>query len=90
MGRLSASFFKAATTGDLVQARAHQTRMASLTKNFFGIGTFPAGVKAALDLLGRPGGSTRPPIRPLDAAQRERIRTALIGAGLLEQAAAAE
>jgi len=90
MGRLSASFFKAATTGDLVQARALQTRMASLTKGFFGIGTFPAGVKAALELLGRPGGPTRPPIRPLDAAQRARIQAALVGAGLLEQAAAAE
>ena len=61
-----------------------------MTKGFFGIGTFPAGVKAALDLLGRPGGPTRPPIRPLDAAQRVRIQAALVGAGLLEQAAAAE
>ncbi|WP_137178021.1 dihydrodipicolinate synthase family protein [Roseomonas sp. AR75] len=90
MGRLSADFYRAATSGDLAQARALQGRMAALTKGFFGIGTFPAGVKAALEMLGRPGGPTRPPIRPLDAAQKARIRTALVGAGLLEQAAAAE
>lgn len=90
MGRLSAGFYKAATEGDLTTARALQARMASLTKGFFGIGTFPAGVKAALEMLGRPGGPTRPPIRPLDAAQKARIRMALAGAGLLEQAAAAE
>jgi dihydrodipicolinate synthase/N-acetylneuraminate lyase len=64
--------------------------MAALTKGFFGIGTFPAGVKAALDMLGRPGGFTRPPIRNLDASQRARIRAALIANGLLTEAAAAE
>jgi 4-hydroxy-tetrahydrodipicolinate synthase len=90
MGRLSAEFYRAATSGDLASARALQGRMAALTKGFFGIGTFPAGVKAALEMLGRPGGPTRPPIRSLDAAQKARIRAALVGAGLLEQAAAAE
>jgi len=90
MGRLSIAFHKAATAADLVTARALQARMAALTKGFFGIGTFPAGVKAALEMLGRPGGPTRPPIRPLDTAQKARIHAALLGAGLLEQAAAAE
>jgi 4-hydroxy-tetrahydrodipicolinate synthase len=90
MGRLSAAFYKAAMAGDLAAARALQTRMATLTKGFFGIGTFPAGVKAALEMLGRPGGPTRPPIRSLDAAQKSKIRAALVGAGLLEQAQAAE
>jgi 4-hydroxy-tetrahydrodipicolinate synthase len=88
MGRLSAAFFRAATSGEIAEARALQSRMASLTKGFFGIGTFPAGVKAALDLLGRPGGPTRPPIRPLDAAGIARIRAALAGAGLLHAQAA--
>ena len=90
MGRLSAAFYKAATSGDLVTARALQSRMATLTKGFFGIGTFPAGVKAALECwagrAGRPGRRSA----PLDAAQKARIRAALVGAGLLEQAAAAE
>jgi 4-hydroxy-tetrahydrodipicolinate synthase len=90
MGRLSSAFYKAAMAGDLATARALQTRMATLTKGFFGIGTFPAGVKAALEMLGRPGGPTRPPIRSLDAAQKAKIRAALVGAGLLEQAQAAE
>lgn len=90
MGRLSVTFHRAAVTGDLATARALQSRMAVLTKGFFGVGTFPAGVKAALDMLGRPGGPTRPPIRPLDAAGRARIRAALVASGLLEAQAAAE
>jgi 4-hydroxy-tetrahydrodipicolinate synthase len=89
-GRLSVAFHRAAVTGDLVQARELQTRMALLTKGFFGVGTFPSGVKAALDMLGRPGGFVRPPIRNLDAAQRGKIRAALVSTGLLAEAAAAE
>lgn len=90
IGRLSTAFCRAAMTGDLATARALQARMATLTKGFFGIGTFPAGVKAALDMLGRPGGFTRPPIRNLDAAGRAKIRAALVASGLLEAQAAAE
>ena len=48
------------------------------------LGTFPASVKAALDLLGRPGGRTRDPIRPLTAEQREKLRRAMESAGLIE------
>ena len=53
---------------------ASRPRWNGCSRSFFGLGTFPASVKAALDLLGRPGGPTREPIRPLDAAQREKLR----------------
>jgi 4-hydroxy-tetrahydrodipicolinate synthase len=83
-GGTSTRFFRAATTGDLETARGVQTEMASMLDKFFGLGTFPASVKAALDLLGRPGGPTRPPIATLDSAQRETLRTAMAAAGLLQ------
>lgn len=86
-GARSLAFYRAATTGDLDTARRIQTEMEQMLGSFFGLGTFPASVKAALDLLARPGGPTREPIRPLDAAQRETLRKVMTAAGILPGAA---
>lgn len=86
-GRRSPDFFRACMNGDLETARRLQTEMAGMLESFFGLGTFPASVKASLELLGRPGGPTRDPIRPLSAAQRETLRKKMVAAGLLEQRA---
>jgi 4-hydroxy-tetrahydrodipicolinate synthase len=89
-GAKSPAFYRAASGGDLDTARRLQAEMVELNNGFFGVGTFPAGVKAALDMLGRPGGWTRPPVKPLNAEQREKIRAVLTKAGLLPAAAAAD
>jgi 4-hydroxy-tetrahydrodipicolinate synthase len=83
LGRKSLDFYRAATEGDLETARWLQAEMAKLNAGFFGVGTFPAGVKFALDLLGRPGGMVRDPIKPLNAEQQERVKEVLISAGIL-------
>lgn len=91
LGRKSINFFNAAISGDLPTARRLQEEMAQLDAGFFGTGTFPAGVKVALDMLGRPGGWVREPLKQLNAEQKAKVRAALVNAGLLsEQAAAAE
>jgi len=82
-GKKSLAFYRAATTGDLETARALQTDMERMLAAYFGLGTFPASIKAALDLLGRPGGPTRDPIRPLDPAQRETLRKLMVASGLI-------
>ena len=87
LGRRSLDFYDAIVSGQLDRARAMQADLVQLNAAFFGIGTFPAGVKAALDMVGRPGGWTREPIRPLDEEQRGRLRAALEAAGLLKPAA---
>ena len=87
-GKQSLAFYHAATTGDLETARRIQSEMEQMLGSFFGLGTFPSSVKAALDLLGRPGGPTREPIRPLDAAQRETLRKTMTAQGLLPVASA--
>jgi 4-hydroxy-tetrahydrodipicolinate synthase len=83
-GTRSPAFYRAAVSRDLDTARRIQTDMANMLSNFFDLGTFPASVKAALDLLGRPGGRTRDPIRPLTTEQREKLRRAMESAGLIE------
>jgi 4-hydroxy-tetrahydrodipicolinate synthase len=83
-GRRSIAFYAAARDGDLPTARRIQTEMADMLGEFFGLGTFPASVKAALDLRGRPGGRPRDPIRPLTFEQRLILRASMERAGLLE------
>lgn len=87
-GETSPAFYKAAMAGDLVTARRIQTEMAGMLDSFFGLGTFPASVKASLDLIGRPGGRTRDPIRPLTPAQREELRRVMEKTGFLQRARA--
>ena len=82
-GARSLAFYRAATSGDLETARRLQADMEHMLAAYFGLGTFPASIKAALDLLGRPGGPTRDPIRPLDPAQRETLRKTMLAAGLI-------
>ena len=43
----------------------------------------PAGIKAAMDLVGLDGGAPRAPLLPLDASERARVEGALMAAGLL-------
>ncbi len=84
VGRRYVDFYNAAMSGDRETARDLQARFAKLCKALFGIGTFPASAKAALEMLGRPGGRTRDPIRPLNDAQRAQVRQVLIEMGLLD------
>ena len=86
-GATSPKFFRACQSGDLAAARRLQTEMAAMLDKFFGLGTFPASIKASLELIGRPGGATRPPIRPLTDAQRATLRAAMVSAGFLREPA---
>ncbi len=83
LGKRSLEFYQAATSGNLETARRMQADMAKLNAGFFGVGTFPAGIKVALDLLGRPGGWPRDPIKALNAKQKNMIREVLISVGLI-------
>ena len=82
-GRRSPEFFRACMSGNLDTARRLQSDMAAMLDIFFGLGTFPASVKASLDLIGRPGGRTRDPIRPLTPAQIETLRQKIAASGFL-------
>lgn len=64
------------------EARQIQQRLLSL-KAALAFGTFPASVKAALDLLGMPVGDPFPPVAPLSAGQRDQMAPLL--ARILEE-----
>lgn len=68
--------------GDRDGAAAVQATLAPLATDIAGA-MGPAGIKAAMDLVGLSGGPTRAPLLPVSAEELETIRTRLAGAGLL-------
>jgi 4-hydroxy-2-oxoglutarate aldolase len=75
---LAVEVFTAFRVGDREQARSLQQRLQPLDKEIVGkLG--PAGIKAAMDLVGLEGGPVRPPLAPLAPADRERIATLVAG-----------
>jgi 4-hydroxy-2-oxoglutarate aldolase len=68
--------FEAQRGGDAATARATQRSVVGISRLL--VGTMGvAGVKAAMDERGLFGGDPRPPLLPLDAAARARVRSAL-------------
>jgi 4-hydroxy-2-oxoglutarate aldolase len=71
----------AISRGDGVTASEIQARVRPIARDIVAdLG--PPGVKVAMDLVGLTGGAPRAPLRPLGAAERERVSTLLGAAGL--------
>lgn len=79
---LSLAIVRLFTAGRLQEAWAAQNQ---LTRFWLAmsLGSFPAPVKAAMELLGLPAGVPRRPIAALDAERRELLRRGLQGMGVL-------
>jgi 4-hydroxy-tetrahydrodipicolinate synthase len=81
---LAAAIYEAFQKGDHAAAKAAQLRLNPVRLNL-NLGTAPGGVKAALDLLGISLGPSRAPIAPLSQEKKEKMRSALEQAGLLQK-----
>lgn len=68
--------------GRLQEAWAVQNRLTRFWLAM-GLGSFPAPVKAAVEMRGLPAGAPRQPIAPLGKEQRERLRRELQAMGVL-------
>ena len=77
MGREAIEMYDLVTRGDIRAAREIQLRTLAIDESCRGIGTFPASLKAAMNLLGRPGGYPRLPILPLTEDEISRMRGVL-------------
>ena len=81
-----AALYAAFRAGDRASAGALQERIDPLAREIVGpLG--PAGIKAAMDLVGLASGPVRPPLAALDARQLARVAECLAGAGLRRAAA---
>jgi dihydrodipicolinate synthase/N-acetylneuraminate lyase len=89
MGAEGISLFELAAAGKVSEARKVQERTLVLDTALGKIGTGPATMKTAMNILGRPGGYPRRPLQPLTAAEENQVRTVLDGLGLLKMDRAA-
>ena len=88
MGREAVDFYKVCTSGDNEAAQKLQYKLLGLEALAArGLGTFPASVKAAMNLLGRPGGYPRKPILPLTNEEMAQLEVILENVGLMEPSA---
>ncbi len=90
MGAEGVSLWKVSQSGDTTAARALQAKILRMKNALGAIGTAPASMKAAMNILGRPGGHVRAPLLDLDAAETDRVRAALDDLGLLSGRAAVQ
>jgi 4-hydroxy-tetrahydrodipicolinate synthase len=79
---LSLEVLRLFDAGRLQEAWAVQNRLTRFWLAM-GLGSFPAPVKAAVEILGLPAGAPRRPIAPLGKEQREALRRALQAMGVL-------
>ena len=70
-------------SGDLAGAQRWHHKLFPLCRDMLGLATNPIPVKAALKLLGRDTGELRLPMTSLSDADEAKLRTTLIGYGLL-------
>jgi 4-hydroxy-tetrahydrodipicolinate synthase len=77
MGREAIEMYALVQKGDLKRAAHVQLRTLDLDESMRKAGTFPANLKAAMNLLGRTGGHPRAPILPLTPPQLEEVRKIL-------------
>jgi 4-hydroxy-tetrahydrodipicolinate synthase len=77
MGRPAVQMYALVQRGELDAARTVQMRTLALDQQMKKIGTFPANLKAAMNLLGRNGGYPRAPLLPLGPDEVERVRLVL-------------
>lgn len=68
--------YDAFQAGDLTEALRLQ-RLVNPLREAFSIGSFPAMIKHAVNMLGRPGGALRRPIRPLSREQEAKLTPVL-------------
>lgn len=80
--RLINRLYQACIDGRWDEARALQDQASHLWQLFKV--EYPAPIKAAMEMMGRPVGQTRLPIRPLDEAGKRRLRAELEGMGIFE------
>jgi 4-hydroxy-tetrahydrodipicolinate synthase len=77
------SLYQACRDGDIARARPLQYRASALWHLLRETG-YPASVKAAMAIFGRPAGGVRLPLLPLDPAAVERLSQGLAELGLLD------
>jgi 4-hydroxy-tetrahydrodipicolinate synthase len=84
--RMCVDLFEALQRGELAMARGLYFKLLPLARTLGSPENFPAPVKEAVNLMGRPAGPCRSPITSVGPQERQRIQQALKVAGLIDRA----
>jgi 4-hydroxy-tetrahydrodipicolinate synthase len=84
--KLCVELFQSVQKGDIVKAKDLYFKILPVAQAIGSPENFPAPVKEAVKLLGRPAGPCRSPILPVSAQEREAMQNALQAAGLMREA----
>lgn len=85
LGREGISLFDLTASGRYEDARKVQMRTLALDRGIGGVTSGPAVMKAAMNMLGRPGGFPRRPLLEASDAEKHKIRIVLDNLGLFSQ-----
>ncbi len=86
LGREGISLFQLSVAGEFEKATKVQMRTLALDRGVGSVSSGPAVMKAAMNLLGRPGGYPRRPLLECNDSEKEIIRKVLDELGLFSQA----
>lgn len=87
VGRMAVELYETAAAGDMERARElHET--VKRVYDLFDVGSGYVCIKESMNMLGKSGGYSRPPMLPLTESQREKLRQIYEDVGLLEPVAA--
>ena len=87
MGREGFELFRLSDERKIEEARKVQFRTLKCSNRIGKIGSFPANLKAAMNMLGRPGGYCRAPVMELTNEELQRLEALLDELGLMSRSA---
>ena len=82
VGRMAVELYEAAVSGDMERARELHFKIVRVY-DLFKVGSGYVAIKESMNLLGRPGGYSRPPMLPFTDEQRGQLREIFEDVGLL-------
>ena len=82
VGRMAVDLYETAVSGDMARARKLHDKIVRVY-DLFNVGSGYIAIKESMNMLGRPGGHSRPPMLPFTEEQRAELRTIYEDVGLL-------
>ncbi len=83
VGKLAVDLYETAARGDTEQAREVHKKMLRVY-DVFNVGSGYIAMKESMNMLGQPGGHSRPPMLPFTDDQRAELRSIFEDVGLLQ------